>query len=76
MLARLLLKNGNRRECLSYRSSLTQSANVRDQRVDLEFREFLSIRRHLAFAVHDRIEYAFVTHTALPSGIGQISSVF
>jgi len=87
ILACLLLKTGkqagmpvgietDRQECLSYLLSFPQSANVRNQGVDLLFRDFLSIRRHLALAVHDGVEYSLVTYPALPLGIGQISSMF
>ena len=57
-------------------SSFPQRANVRHQRVDLLFREFLSVRRHLALAIHDGVEYSLIGDTALPLGIGQVSSMF
>src|SRR6266404_7583993 len=56
--------------------SFLKSPDIRSQRIDLMFREFLSIRRHLALAIHDRIEQPFVAYPTLPLGIGQISSMF
>jgi len=57
-------------------SSFPQSANVRNQWIDLLFREFFPIRGHLAFAIHDGVEYSLVADTPLPLGIGQVSRVF
>lgn len=52
---------------------LPKATNEVDQRIDLLFRKFLAVFRHLALAVHDGIEDPFVAHSGLPFRIDKIA---
>jgi hypothetical protein len=49
--------------------------NVSNERVNLLFGEFLAVTRHLALAIHDRIEDSFVAHSVLPFGVSEVARV-
>src|SRR3989440_4574915 len=54
---------------------LSKPANIVDQLVDLTIRKLLLERRHLAFAVADRVIDAFVGNAVLPFRAGKITCV-
>src|SRR6266545_5901081 len=56
--------------------SFFQSTNVRYQRINLWFGDFLSKGRHLSLAIHDGIEYSLIAYASLPLGVGQIARMF
>ena len=55
--------------------SLLQSTDISNERVDFLFRQFLRIRRHLAFAINDGVKNAFIAHPVLPFHVAEFARV-
>ena len=72
LLHKLIFSETGRDACPT---SLLQTPNIGNERIDFLFRELLRISRHFAFAITDGVKNPFIAHSVLPFRIVQFARV-